>query len=252
MTASVSLAGRRPARATPRTDAAVPERVRQRNSGCWTVPQNAAGESLASDSHRWILDPLAADQRGGNVRVVMAFWLALLAGGCRSYPDFVYYPNVDDNGQWDPTDPIGQTQQDCIDSLNSRRSSIRRQGGYQDFMILLGSGVSAAGGVTAAALSQQDSASATPTTVSASIAAAGAVIAVASKLGADPSKDTVVHSHKRKHYDAGLTVYRQFTGTSPMPTDVRRYIIARFQACASPDPADDPPQPPAGTMPAPM
>jgi len=172
--------------------------------------------------------------------------MATLAFGCHSYPDYVYYPNGERT--WRPMEEIERSQKSCIDSLNSRHDSIVSQGRFQDVMVLVGGGVSAAGGISAAALSQRDSASATPTTVSAIVASAGAIAALASKLGADPSVDTELYGRKRKHYDAGLLVYRQFQ-RADRSTPITRYIISRFQSCAASDPEKDVPALPAGSVP---
>jgi hypothetical protein len=165
---------------------------------------------------------------------------SLVTSACHSYPDRVYYPEEDAF----PQGKLENALKACIDSLATRRSAVKAGSVYQDVMVLLGGAVSAAGGVTAAALSQSD-ASATPTTVSASIAALGALAALASKLGSDPSADTAIHAHKRKHYDVGMAVYNQYDDNSKIPADIKVFIIDRFTSCSSTDPVADPPAAPA-------
>lgn len=142
-------------------------------------------------------------------------------------------------------------QQECALSLNQRRAEIGRLGTLQDVMVLIGGSVSAGGGITAAVFSGAATTEARAATiVSASIAAASGLVAIASKLVEDPSIQTNRHALKRQHYDAGMSVLRQ-NGSTTITGEARKYVIARFTSCTKDQPEPDVPTLPAGALPVP-
>lgn len=185
---------------------------------------------------------------------MLAAVLAMSATGCRtSMPEEVNYPpTAPQGGEWTPTTPADRALKGCIDSLDARRNNVKSAQRFQDAMVLVGGGVSATGGVTAAALPKDNESSSqrTATTVAAAIAAAGALVALGSKLGDDPGEIRDKHARKRKHYDAGFSAYSQYDGT-PMPMAIQQWVIARFTACQEELPSADIPPAPGGVSPPP-
>lgn len=180
-----------------------------------------------------------------SLRFGMCFGFAFALTACRvSLPDRAATPPG-------LTGPLKAQSDACVTDLNALRSDARGAQTYADTMTIVGGLVSGAGGVTAAIIPAASSnpvsdASKAGTIVAASIAAAGAVVALLSKTADSPTIPLETHKLKEAHWIPALKAMNQLLVNPQLNTaPVQQYISARLTDCTSATPSKDVPPLPA-------
>lgn len=165
--------------------------------------------------------------------------------GCRiALPSEIPAPVIQTPVGADPQ--LENAMRACANHLNGLRGDAKSVGTYADAMTLIGGGIAAASGVTAAALPSEDKAA---KITAASLAAGGGLLAVLSKLVDSPTYALTKYSKAARHWDLGLKVVRENAAEALTPGHVaHQFAMARFADCLSDNP-QDPPVPPEDILP---